>query len=62
MPTETTLTPRQLAAQRATRSRIRKARERRLAALVAKIEDAGYIVQVLDPDTGLAQTFSTDPR
>lgn len=62
MPIETTLSPRQLAAMKATRGRIRKARERRFAGYVAEMQRAGYAVTVIDPDDGSIKVFSTDPR
>lgn len=62
MPTDTTLSPRQRAAMKATRSRIRKARERRFAGYIAEFERAGYDVTVTDRDNGTVKTFSSDPR
>ena len=62
MPTNTTLSPRQRAAMKATRTRIRKARERRFAGYIAEIRRAGYDVTVTDLDDGAVKTFSTDPR
>ena len=43
MPTDTTLSPRQRAAQRATRSRINKARERRFLNYAAEMQTAPVV-------------------